>query len=138
MVAEMSKLTGKLTWLGQTAPWIFHLMIHIYSSIAAALQANTAFLINTPSTVMTLIKEVKCRIATAEEDMWEIKFAISAATKRRLTDVGTNILSMEHCIKKKLLGQLFVEEDLNVLSGAHRLHILPNTCPPSQHGGIHV
>jgi hypothetical protein len=41
-VANIQKLVGKFTCLGQGAPWIFKIMSHIYAYLAVALKQNKA------------------------------------------------------------------------------------------------
>ena len=43
-VNEIELLAGKLGRLGEGAAWVYHLMTHIYSSVAIALRQNKAFL----------------------------------------------------------------------------------------------
>ena len=81
-VSEAEKLAGLLGWLGQGARWIFHLMVHVYSSIAFALRSNTAFLVGSSSTFRALIKNFKTRpFAKTDEDIREINFAIKTAAR---------------------------------------------------------
>jgi hypothetical protein len=44
-VSEAQKLTGKLARLAEGANWVFHLLSHLYSSIAHALSDNKALLL---------------------------------------------------------------------------------------------
>ena len=44
-VSEAQKLTGKLACLAEGANWVFHLLSHLYSSIAYALSNNKALLL---------------------------------------------------------------------------------------------
>ena len=39
-VGEAQQLVGKLGHLSEGAPWVFHLMTHLYASIAHALAKN--------------------------------------------------------------------------------------------------
>ena len=43
-VSEAQKLTGKLARLAEGANWVFHLLSHLYSSIAYALSENKRLL----------------------------------------------------------------------------------------------
>ncbi len=43
-VSEAQKLTGKLAHLAKGANWVFHLLSHLYSSIAYALSENKRLL----------------------------------------------------------------------------------------------
>ena len=46
-VGEAQKLTGKLGHLAEGANWVFHLLTHIYASIAYALSENKHLLVDT-------------------------------------------------------------------------------------------
>ncbi|KAL7526106.1 hypothetical protein ACHAXR_001323, partial [Thalassiosira sp. AJA248-18] len=52
-------LAGKLARLAEGAPWVFHLMSHIYSSIAHALRANEKFLLGENAQFKKLITSIK-------------------------------------------------------------------------------
>ena len=52
-------LAGKLARLGEAAPWIYHLMSHIYASIAFALRYNETFLMNENGAFRSLIGKIK-------------------------------------------------------------------------------
>jgi hypothetical protein len=42
--ADMQKLIGKIARLGEGAPWIFKIMLHLYTSLAYALQTSKQLL----------------------------------------------------------------------------------------------
>ena len=44
-VKEMEKLTGKITFIASTAPWVKFLLSQVYISIAAAVGDNRAHLV---------------------------------------------------------------------------------------------
>jgi hypothetical protein len=44
-VADMQKLIGKMARLGEGAPWIYKIMLHIYTSLAFALKQNKLLLL---------------------------------------------------------------------------------------------
>jgi len=44
-VADIQKLVGKLARLGEGAPWIYKIMLHIYTSLAFALKQNKELLL---------------------------------------------------------------------------------------------
>jgi hypothetical protein len=48
-VNDMQELVGKLARLGEEAPWIFKLMLHLYTSLVYALQSNTELLTKSSS-----------------------------------------------------------------------------------------
>jgi hypothetical protein len=55
-VNTMQKLVGKLARLGEGAPWIFKLMLHLYTSLAYALKSNTKLLEKSSSGFKDLVK----------------------------------------------------------------------------------
>ena len=44
-VSDIQKLIGKLAWLGKGVPWIYKIMLHIYTSLAFALKQNKELLL---------------------------------------------------------------------------------------------
>ena len=55
------KLAGKLARLGEGAPWVYHLMTHIYSSIAYALREHES-LLGESSSFIKLVNKLKSKI----------------------------------------------------------------------------
>jgi hypothetical protein len=81
-VDEMEKLVGKLGRIGQSYRAIYHLMPHMYSSVAYALRENEAFLVSTSRRFRRLIKVAKqMRVADIEHDERDINFAIGQVAR---------------------------------------------------------
>ena len=80
-ILEAEQLAGKLGHLAETAPWLRHLMSHLYTSIASGLNHNKTYLINSNTQFREWLKLCK---ATPSENTPEthIKFAQSKAEKR--------------------------------------------------------
>ena len=57
----MQKLVGKLARLGEAAPWIYKLMLHVYTSLAFALQSNDKLFEETSSSFHKIIKQIKTK-----------------------------------------------------------------------------
>ncbi len=57
-VNGMQKLVGKLARLGEGAPWIFKLMLHLYNSLAFALKSNTKLLKKSSRGFRDLVKQI--------------------------------------------------------------------------------
>jgi hypothetical protein len=55
-VKEAQELTGKLEHLAEGANWVFHLLTHLYASIAYALSGNKRFLEDSSPEFQSLIK----------------------------------------------------------------------------------
>ncbi len=58
-IKEAETLTGLLGHISNTAPWLKHLMSHLYTSISAALGSNTSYLICTNKSFREQIKKQK-------------------------------------------------------------------------------
>jgi hypothetical protein len=58
-VKEAQELTGKLGHLAKDANWVFHLLTHLYTSIAYALSQNKRFLEDSSPEFQTLIKSLR-------------------------------------------------------------------------------
>jgi hypothetical protein len=58
-VSEAQKLTGKLARLAEGANWVFHLLSHLYSSIAYALSDNKALLLESSQEFQEIIIGLK-------------------------------------------------------------------------------
>ncbi len=56
---EAQELTGKLGHLAKGANWVFHLLTHLYASIAYALSENKRFLADSSPEFQTLIKSLR-------------------------------------------------------------------------------
>jgi hypothetical protein len=57
-VKEAQELTGKLGHLVEGAIWVFHLLTHLYASIAYALSEKKRFLADSSPEFQTLIKSL--------------------------------------------------------------------------------
>ena len=80
-VSEMEKLVGKLSRIGQAFRPIYHLMPHLYASVAYALRQNAFYLAATSRRFRKMLKQIKLR-ATRIEDAREINFAIKTVAKQ--------------------------------------------------------
>jgi hypothetical protein len=58
-VKEAQGLTGKLGHLAEGANWVFHLLAHLYASIAYALSENKKILADSSPEFQTLIKSLQ-------------------------------------------------------------------------------
>ena len=79
---EAETLAGQLNHIANTALWLKHLMSHIYTSIAAALKTNKAYLIGTNKHFRDQLKLAKATAYTRKEHM-EQTFA-QAETSRKI------------------------------------------------------
>jgi hypothetical protein len=58
-VSKAQKLTGKLARLAERANWVFHLLSHLYSSIAYALAENTRLLMDSSQEFRDIILSIQ-------------------------------------------------------------------------------
>jgi hypothetical protein len=82
-VNNMQKLVGKLTRLGEGAPWIFKLMLHLYTSLAFALKSNTKLLEKSSSGFRDLVKQITTKTFTGKisDHQRHINFAMKKSCK---------------------------------------------------------
>lgn len=78
-------LAGKLARLGEAAPWVFHLMTFIYSSITNALRCNEKFLLKKDFRYQSFISSIKQlrRQPRAEENVKHLNFLIGKAARMK-------------------------------------------------------
>jgi hypothetical protein len=79
----MQKLVGKLAQLGERAPWIYKVMSHLYTSLAAALRSNTEFLKKLSEEFQALIKQIysKNYHGGASDHQQHINYGMKQAAK---------------------------------------------------------
>jgi hypothetical protein len=82
-VQEAQELTGKLGCLAEGANWVFHLLTHLYASIAYALSENKHFLADLSAKFKSIIKSLQtgCFSCPAKDQVCHILFAIKQSAK---------------------------------------------------------
>jgi hypothetical protein len=82
-VKEAQELTGKLGHLAEGANWVFHLLTHLYASIAYALSKNKRFLEDSSPEFQTLIKSLRSGyfFCNVKDQICNISFAIKRSSK---------------------------------------------------------
>jgi hypothetical protein len=80
-VSEAQSLTGKLARLAEGAHWVFHLMSHLYTSIAHALAENKALLSESSEEFQTIVADIRLGKFTTygSEQSKHISFALKKA-----------------------------------------------------------
>jgi hypothetical protein len=83
MVKEAQELTGKLGHLAEGANWVFHLLTHLYASIAYALSENKRFLEDSSPEFQNLIKSLWSGhfFCNVKDQIHHISFAIKQSAK---------------------------------------------------------
>jgi hypothetical protein len=82
-VKEAQELTGKLGHLAEGANWVFHLLTHLYASIACALSENKRFLADSSPEFQTLIKSLHSGyfFCNVKDQIHHMSFAIKWSAK---------------------------------------------------------
>jgi hypothetical protein len=83
MVKKAQELTGKLGHLAKGANWVFHLLTHLYASIAYAFSENKRFLADSSPEFQTLIKSLRSGyfFCNVKDQIHHISFAIKRSEK---------------------------------------------------------
>ncbi len=82
-MSEAQKLTGKLTRLAKEANWVFHLLPHLYLSIAYALSKNKRLLTESSADFPDIVLAIRTGVfVTPCKDLaWHTSFAMKRAAK---------------------------------------------------------
>lgn len=122
-VKEAETLTGVLAHIANTAPWLRHLLGHLYTSIAAALGNNTSYLINTNKHFREELKKAKMTACGIEEEM-EISFA-QGNTARKIHN-----LKRKHHLNQTMIEEISIIRDAlsskSILKAQPIAHAIPN------------
>ena len=80
-VGDAQKLTGKLGHLAEGANWVFHLLTHLYASIAYALSENKRLLVDTSPEFFNICLSLKTGNfpCSAKDQVKHINFAMKKA-----------------------------------------------------------
>ncbi len=80
---EAQELTGKLGHLAEGANWVFHLLTHLYASIAYALSENKRFLEDSFPEFQILIKSLRLGyfFCNFKDQIRHISYAIKRSAK---------------------------------------------------------
>ncbi len=81
-VANIQKLVGKLAQLGEGAPWIYKIILHIYTSLAYALKQNTELLLACSPNVFDIVGNIKWKHFFGNSKIAaELNFALKTAAR---------------------------------------------------------
>jgi hypothetical protein len=82
-VSEAQKLTGKLARLAKGANWVFHLLSHLYSSIACALAKNKRLLTKSSAEFRNIVLPIQTNafVTPCKDLAWHTSFAKKHAAK---------------------------------------------------------
>ncbi len=82
-MSEAQKLTGKLAPLAKGANWVFHLLPHLYLSIAYALSENKRLLTESSAEFQDIILAIRTGafVTSCKDLAWHTSFAMKHAAK---------------------------------------------------------
>jgi hypothetical protein len=82
-VNEMQKLVGKLACLEEAAPWVYKLMLHLYTLLASALKMNKEFLEKSSPGFRELCAQINRKQLSTDHSklQWEVCYAMKQAAK---------------------------------------------------------
>ena len=82
-VQEAHTLTGKLGHLSEGAPWVFHLLTHLYASIAFALAQNKRLLLESSREFRDVVQSLRTGsyLCSAKDQAKYISFALKKSAK---------------------------------------------------------
>ena len=82
-VQEAHTLTGKLGHLSKGAPWVFHLLTHLYASIAFALAQNKRLLTESSRKFRDVVQSLRTGsyLCSAKDQARHISFALKKSAK---------------------------------------------------------
>lgn len=141
-VMEMEKLVGTLGRVAQAFRPLYHLMPHLYSSVAYALRENERFLMSTSRRFRQMMKTAKTRVfSSTEEDEREINFAIGQAA--RAVHACDNRYRMPQSLKEEIayVTQIIADESVELTTPIAQIvdrdpdfDIAGDACPESGGG----
>ncbi len=99
---NMQKLVGKLAQLGESAPWIFKLMSHLYTSLAFSLKNNAELLEKSSSGFRSLFKQIKTNNFTGKQSDHQrhLKYALKMVAK--MINKHGNLYLVNQTMRSKL------------------------------------
>ena len=82
-MSEAQKLTGKPARLAEGANWVFHLLSHLYLSIAYALSKNKRLLTKSSAEFQDIVLAIQTNafITPCKDLAWHTSFAMKRAAK---------------------------------------------------------
>ena len=80
---EAQRLTGKLGHLAEGATWVFHLLTHLYASIAQALAGNKLLLLELSREFRDILESLRTSSfpCLVKDQAWHISFALKRSAR---------------------------------------------------------
>ena len=111
-VQEAQILTGKVAHLAQAAPWVFHLLTHMYNSIAYALRSNKVLLAENSEKFRDLLDLLRRESSNPSDIHRSVPFVLKMLAKM------THHASTKYNITKTMRYEIeFFREELPASSG---------------------
>jgi hypothetical protein len=124
MVKEAETLAGQLAHIANSAPWLKHLMSHLYTSLAASLKGNKSFLVAKSKHFREQIKLAKMKTV---DDVSELERSFAQAeTSRQLHNCKKQYWIMPTLWKELDIIKKALESE-KVLKVSPIAHLIPNT-----------
>ena len=76
IVSEAQQLTGKLGHLAEGAPWVHHLMTHLYASIAYSLDENKRLLTESSQEFCDVVESLRTESFSCSHILFALKKAV--------------------------------------------------------------
>jgi hypothetical protein len=105
-LSEAQKLTGKLARLAKGASWVFHLLSHLYSSIAYALSENKRLLTKSSAEFRNIVLAIQTNafVTSCKDLAQHTSFAMKRAAKlTHMHPISTN--QQNHALGTRILSQ---------------------------------
>ncbi len=130
-VSKLQKLTGNLGQIGEGAPWIYKLMLYLYTYLAYSLKNNDAFLRESSNEFIALVNQIKRKQFIAS----------NAALQKKVCYAMKKVAKMVNHHKMTYPVNETMREELNFLQKANNqrqtspiAHMIPRTPTASPFG----
>ena len=134
-MSEAQQLTGKLGHLAEGAPWAFHLLTHLYASIAYALAKNKQLLLESSREFRDIVHSLHTGSfpCLSKDQVRHISFALKKAAKL------VHHAKCKYIINKSMRQEIeFFRDKLRPNSGitweTTIAHVIPRTATVSSFG----
>ena len=111
-VNEAEKLAGQLTHIANTAPWLRHMLLHVYISISAGLKSNEKKLRSTSKLFRDQLKIAKAN-AMDEKGVMEQTFAQAETARKTHKSKNPNKILPTLREELNLIRQALADERIN-------------------------
>ena len=134
---ESKKLTGKRGHLAEGATWVFHLLTHLYASIAQALAGNKMLLSELSREFQDIVKFLRMGSlpCLAKYQAWHISFALIQLARMVHHAKYNYIISKKMCWEIKYFHKTLLH-DSGIRWETPITHIIQRTPSATAYGDI--